>query len=170
MIVTVVVIVAAVSLYMWWKIASPLVLNAPPPRVFAGPLNAVPKMPESTIEALVTYNLGTAVESLEVAVPRTYGDIEHRLPIASNTRASFGYTVSRTPFRVEVVGQTLALSADVEYQARVWYRPPIGPELSTGCGVGDEPRPRVRVRLVSAARLTQHWNLLTHTSVQRLEP
>ena len=109
----------------------------------------MPDVPASTIEALVTYNLGTAVDSLEAVVPRTYGDIEQRLPVASNTRASFAYAVSRSPFRVGVTGQTLSISADVEYEGRVWYRPPIGPELSAGCGIGDAPRPRVRATLVS---------------------
>lgn len=164
------ILAAAIGLYVWWRFSTTLVLDAPPPRVFAGPPNAIPEVPQSTIEALVTYNLGTAVDSLEAAVPRTYGDIEQRLPIASHKRASFGFTVNRTPFRVAVVGQTVTLAADVEYQARVWYRPPLGPELSAGCGVGDAPRPRVRVALVSTARLTPHWQLLTDTRLQRLEP
>jgi hypothetical protein len=163
-------IVAAVSFYAWSKLSSPLVLDAPPPRAYSGPLNEVPRVPESTIEAVVTYNLGAAVESLEAAVPRKYGDIEQRLPIASNTRASFGFAVQRTPFRVHVAGQTLTLSADVEYQGRVWYRPPIGPELSAGCGVGNAPRPRVRAKLISTAELTRRWQLRTQTRVQRLEP
>jgi Domain of unknown function (DUF4403) len=166
----VLIVVAAVSMYVWRKISSPLVLDAPPPRVVADAADANPGVAASTIEARVTYNLGTAVDSLEAAVPRTYGDIERRLPIASNTRASFGYTVSRSPFRVSVTGQTLSISADVEYQARVWYRPPIGPELSAGCGVGDAPRPRVRATLVSTGRLTPRWELRTHTRVLRLEP
>lgn len=166
----VLIVVAAVGAYVWNRVSTPLVLDAPPPAVFAGPLNAVPKVPESTIEALVTYKLGTAVDSLEAAVPRTYGDIEQRLPIASNTRASFGFTVSRTPFHAEFAGQTLTLSTDVEYQARVWYRPPIGPELSAGCGVGDAPRPRVRAKVISTAELTPQWHLRTLTRLQRLEP
>ena len=76
--------------------------------------------------------------------------------------------MSRSPFRVRVTGQTLSISADVEYQGRVWYRPPIGPELSAGCGVGDAPRPRVRATLVSTGRLTPRWQLRTRTRVLRL--
>jgi hypothetical protein len=158
------------SVYVWKRIASPLVLDAPAPHVVADLLDSSLAAPASIVDALVTYNLGTAVDSLEAAVPKTYGDIEQRLPIATNTRASFGYTVSRSPFRVRVVGQTISISANVEYQARVWYRPPIGPELSAGCGVGDGPRPRVRATLVSTARLTPHWQLRTSTHVLRLEP
>jgi hypothetical protein len=163
-------VAAAVGFYVWWRLSTPLVLDAPPPRVVAGTLNEVPGVPQSTIEALVTYNLSTAVDSLEAAVPRTYGDIEQRLPITSNSRASFGFAVARSPFRVAVSGQTLTLSTNVEYQGRVWYRPPIGPELSAGCGVGDAPRPRVRAQVLSTARLTPQWHLLTHTRVRRLEP
>ena len=84
----------AVGVYARYRISSPLVLDAPPPTVVAEPLDTIPNVPASTIEALVTYNLGTAVDSLEAAVPRTYGDIEQRLPIGSNTRASFGFTVA----------------------------------------------------------------------------
>jgi len=160
----------AVGVYVRYRITSPLVLDAPAPQVVAERADTIPEVPASTIEALVTYNLGTAVDSLEAAVPRTYGDIEQRLPIASNTRASFGFAVSRSPFHVRVVGQTLSISTVVEYQGRVWYRPPIGPELSAGCGVGDAPRPRVRVTLVSTGRLTPRWGLRTRTRVLRLEP
>jgi len=169
-VVFVAIVAAVVGFYVRNKISGPLVLNAPPPSVIADVDDTMPGAPESSIEALVTYNLSTAVDSLEAAVPMTYGDIEQRLPVASNTRASFGFTVSRSPFRVVVRGQTLSISADVEYQGRVWYRPPIGPELSAGCGVGDAPHPRVRATLVSTGRLTPRWELRTRTRVLRLEP
>jgi hypothetical protein len=154
---SVLIVVTAVGFYVWNKVSNPLELDAPPPLVLADPLGAMPEVPASTIEALVTYNLGTAVDSLEAAVPRTYGDIEQRLPIAANKRASFGFTLSRSPFRVRVTGKTLSISTNVEYQGRVWYRPPLGPELSAGCGVGDAPHPRVRATLVSTGRLTPRW-------------
>src|SRR5689334_2974979 len=79
---------AAVGVFVWSRNSSQLVLDAPPPRVVADTLDAISKVPASTIEALVTYNLATAVDSLEATVPRAYGDITHRLPIANNTRAS----------------------------------------------------------------------------------
>ncbi len=164
------VVIAAVGVYVQHRISRPLVLDAPPPHVVADSVTAIPEFAASAIEVLVTYNLSTAVDSLEAAVPRTYGDIEQRLPIASNIRTSFAYAVSRTPFRVRVNGQTLSISADVEYQGRVWYRPPLGPELGAGCGTGDEPRPRVRATLVSTGQLTPGWQLRTNTRVLRLEP
>jgi hypothetical protein len=161
---------AAAGAWFWNRVSGPLVLDAPPPRIAADPVDTLPAVPASTIEALVTYNMRTAVDSLEHVVPRTYGSIDDKLAVASNTRASFAYAVSRSPFRAHVVGQVLTLSADIDYEGRVWYRPPVGPELSAGCGVGNAPRPRVRATLVSAARLTPDWQLRTDTHVLRLEP
>ena len=162
-------VAAAAGVYVWSRISRPLVLDAPPPHVVADSLDALPEVPASVIDALVTYNLGTAMDSLEAVVPRTYGDIEERLPVANNTRASFAYAVSRSPFRARVVGQTLSISAVVEYEGRVWYRSSLGPVLSAGCGTGDAPRPRVRATLVSTGRLTPDWQLRTSTRVLRLE-
>ena len=164
------ILIVAAGIYVWFRTSSPLVLDAPPPPVAPDSVNVLPAVSASVIEALVTYNLSTAVDSLEAGVPRTYGDIEQRLPVASNTRASFAFAVRRSPFRVRVTGQTLALSADVAYRGRIWYKPPIGPELSAGCGVGNDPPPRVRASLVSTGRLTPRWQLRTRTRVLRLQP
>ncbi len=161
---------AALGAYLWRTVTSPVVLDAPQPGVVADVCDSLPDVPPSTIDARVTYNLRTAVDSLEFVVPRTYGDLEDKLTFAGNTRASYAYAVSRSPFRVHVAGPTLTLAADFTYAGRVWYRPPIGPELSAGCGVGDAPRPRARATLVSTARLTPEWELRTRTRVLRLAP
>ena len=164
------IVVAALGVWSWARLSGPLLLDAPQPSVGDDARDTLPEVTPSTIEARVTYNLQTAVDSLEAAVPRTYGDIDDKQPVARNARASFAYSVSRSPFRVHVAGQQLSLAADIEYEGRVWYRPPIGPELSAGCGVGSSPRPRVRATLVSTARLTPGWQLRTNTRVSRLEP
>ncbi len=163
-------VILTVGLYVRHRMASPFILDAPPPQVVADSPDVDAGVTPSVIDAVVRYNLAPALDSLEAAVPRVYGDIEQRLPVSSNARTSYGFAVRRSPFAVRVSGQTLAISAVVEYSAHVWYRPPIGPELSAGCGTGNEPRPRVRATLVSTARLTPEWQLLTATRVSRLEP
>jgi len=164
------IVLAPAGVYVWRTVSSPLVLDAPAPRIgpdIAGPHETVPV---SIVEAPVTYDLGTAVDSLEVAIPRTYGDIEERIPAGKSGRVTFAFAVSRSPFRVRVTGQTVTISATVDYEGRVWYRPVIGPELSASCGTGNEPRPRVRVTLLSTGRLTPNWELRTRTRLLRLEP
>lgn len=165
-------LVVAAGLFIRRRISGPLVLDAPAPHVVPDTLGAAPEPAPaaSTIDVLVTYNLGPAVDSLEAAVPRSYGDIAHRLPITNLKHASFAYALRRSPFLVRVSQKTLSLSADVEYQGKVWYRPPIGSELSAGCPEGDEPPPRVHATLACTAELTPRWELRTDTRVLRLEP
>lgn len=164
------VVTLAGGFYVRHRMVTPLVLDAPPPQVVADSPDVNPAVMPSIIEAVVKYNLDSAVDSLEAAIPREYGDIERRLPVASNTRTSYGFAVHRSPFVAAVRGQALAITTIVEYSAHIWYRPPIGPELSAGCGTGDDPRPRMRVTLVSTPRLTPEWQLRTETRVLRLEP
>lgn len=162
-------VLAASALFAWRRLAGARVLDAPPPRVTADLPDSALALPESVIETLVTYDLGTALDSLEAAVPQRFGDIERRMPVAGHEATSYGFTARRTPFRASVDGASLALSADVEYQGRIWYRPPIGPVLSAGCGVGDDPRPRLRATIRSDAELTPEWGLRTRTRVLTLE-
>lgn len=160
----------ALGAYGVHRMRSPLVLDAPPPQVFADSPDVNPQIPPSIIEAVVQYRLQTAIDSLEAAIPREYGDLEQRLPVTGSKRMSYGFAVRRSPFVATLAGQSLTLSSVVEYSAHIWYRPPFGPELSAGCGTGDDPRPRVRVTLISTPQLTRDWQLRTKTRVLRLEP
>ena len=160
----------AVAVYLRSRLSGPIVLNAPPPLVVADSLETEPELGPSSIDVLVTYKLSPAVDSLEAAVPKVYGDINHKLPISGTSRANFAYAVSRSPFRVAVSQQTLTISADIAYQGRVWYRPPIGSELSAGCGTDSEQQPRVRATIGSTVQLTPEWQLRTNTRVFALAP
>ena len=163
-------VVIALGLFLWQKRGTPWVLDPPPPTVAAEAPDTLAPVPPSIVDAPVTYDIATAIDSLEAAIPRTYGDIDARLPIPGNDRASIAFAVSRSPFRISVQGLTVTISTDVEYEGRVWYRPIIGPELSASCGTGGGPRPRVRATLASTGRLTPNWELRTQTRLVRLEP
>lgn len=156
--------------YVWYLLRNPLALDASPPAVIADLPDTMPPAAPSIIDAPVAYDVSAAVDSLERAVPREFGDLTRRIQAGSNTRAHFAFVVAREPFRVRVNGTTISISTDVEYEGRVWYRPFIGPELSAACGTAGVPRPRVRATLVSSARLTPDWQLRTRTRVARLEP
>ena len=164
------VLLALLGWYAWRRFPTHWVLDPPPPLIVAEAKDTLSKSPPSIVEAPVTYDIDTAVDSLEAAVPRTYGLIENKLPVPDRPRASFAYTLKRSPFTVHVNGQTVSISTVVEYAGRVWYRPIIGPEVSASCGTGSAPRPRVRATLVSTGRLTPRWELRTHTRLVKLEP
>jgi len=166
----VVLLVAATGWYVYRTVSRPLLLDAPVPAVMDDPPDSLPPLPASVVDAPITYDMSGALDSLEVALPRTYGDITERLQAGNNRRTHFAFAVSRTPFRLGLDGRTASLSTVVEYEARGWYRPIIGPEVSAACGTGGVPRPRIAVTLVSSAQITPDWGLRTRTRIGKLEP
>jgi len=147
-----------------------IVLDAPLPRPLPEAVDSLPAQPLSVVEAPVTYDLATAIDSLEAAVPRIYGDLDRRIVTAKNERVSFSFLLRRSPFRVVVHGQTVAISAEIEYSGRAWYDPPIGPELEVSCGTGNQEPRRAILTLESTAMLTRDWGLRTRSRVVDLAP
>ena len=156
--------------YVYLTLANPLRIDAPPPAVIADLPDSTPPIPASVVEAPITYDMSGAMDSLERAIPRQYGDITQRFQMGNNRRAHFAFSVSRSPFRLRLDGRTVSLSTVVEYEARGWYLPLIGPEISAACGTGGVPRPRIAATLTSSAEITPDWRLRTKTRIGRLEP
>jgi hypothetical protein len=132
-------------------------------------VDTLPQMPLSIVEAPVTYDLDTAIDSLEAAVPKTLGDLDHKIETAKNKHVSFAFLLRRSPFRVSESGQTVTLSADVAYSGRVWYDPPIGPEVEVSCGTGGDLPRRATLTIESTGELTREWAIRTKSRVVRLE-
>lgn len=166
----IVTVIAAGGWYVFRTLSTPLVLDAPAPAVVADLPEVDGPLPASVVEAPITYDMGDALDSLERAIPRRYGDITQKLQAGNNRRAHFAFAVSRSPFRLRVDGRTVSLSTTVEYEARGWYLPLIGPEISAACGTGGVPRPRIVATLVSTAQITPDWRLRTRSRIGRLQP
>lgn len=164
------VVAGLVGLYTYLTFTSPLRIDAPPPAVVADLIDSVPPLPASIVEAPIMYDMSGAMDSLERAIPRRYGDVTQRLQMGNNRRAHFAFAVSRAPFRLRLDGRTVSLSTIIEYEARGWYLPLIGPEMSAACGTAGVPRPRVAATLVSSVQITPDWRLRTRTRIGRLEP
>ncbi len=145
-------------------------IQAPPPMVVDDAIDSLPPIAPSIVESEIRYDLGPAIASLEQAVPRSFGDIETRIQAGNNKRAHFAFEAERTPFRISIDGQRVAISGEIEYEGRGWYRPPIGPTISAACGTGDVPKPRANIRLVSTIGLTPEWSLSSRSRVASIEP
>ena len=168
--VAVLILLGLAGWYIFLTLTNPLRLNAPPPVVMADLPDSAPPLPASVVEAPITYDMSSALDSLERAIPRQYGDITQRMQFGTNRRAHFAFAVSRSPFILQVEGRTVSLSTIVEYEARGWYLPLIGPEISAACGTGGVPRPRIAATLISSAEITPNWQLRTRTRIGKLEP
>ena len=147
-----------------WRLRAPLI-NAPPPAVVDDVLDSLPAPPVSVVESEVRYDLEPALQALEKAVPRAFGNIDDRRQMGTNNRAQFAFAAERGPFDVDIRGQRITISGIVEYEGRGWYRPFIGPTISAACGTGGVDRPRALVRIVSTLALTSRWTLRSRSRV-----
>jgi len=131
----------------------------------AGPwVDTLPPVPTSFIDVPVRYDLAPALKWMEATIPRTLGDINDRHQIPGKKRMRYAFDLERSPFDVKIAGRTATVSAAVEYQGRVWYDPPVLPEISASCGLGNT-RPRARVAITSNVELTDRWTLRPRTRV-----
>lgn len=158
------------GLYVYHTLSNPLRLDAPEPIAVADLPDSSPPLAASIVEAPITYDLTSAMDSLERAIPKEYGDIAQRMQLGTNRRAQFAFAVARSPFELKVEGRTVSLSTVVEYEARGWYNPVIGPTISAACGTGGVARPRIAATLISSVEITPTWRLRTTTRIGRLEP
>lgn len=130
---------------------------------------ALPPMLPSMVDAPIALSLGPALEALESAVPRRFGDIDRRIRNPNNGRQHFAYEATRTPFTVALDDERITLGTVVQYAGRGWYNPPLLPEMSAACGEqGDQPRLRARVQ--STIALSPEWTLRTRTRLLALTP
>ena len=78
------------------------------------------------------------------------------------------FQVKREPFTVRLDGDTVRMTAILSYAGRVWYNPPLAPELSASCGVSGAA-PRARIEVVTPLRLSNDWKLRSRTRVRTVE-
>lgn len=136
---------------------------APPmPRATSAWVDTLPPVPESHIDVPARYDLAPSLTWLESEVPSEFGDIEERRPVRDKKRTHYAFAAKRTPFRLAIKGRRVLLQADVEYQAKAWYNPPVLPEVSGSCGTDGE-RPRARLTIESNVELTNSWRLQART-------
>ncbi len=131
--------------------------------------DALPEMPISVVDAPITYALEPALEALERAVPRRFGDIDKRLDVPSNARQQIAFEATRTPFQVSFDGTRLTIATVVSYMGKGWYKPPIGPTIGAGCGT-DSVQPRIRVVIETDVGFAPNWNLRTNTRIKSVAP
>jgi hypothetical protein len=142
-------------------------VDAPPPAMMAD-VDTLPSLPRSTLDIPLTYDLTPVARELQKAVPRTFGDIDKRIQL-KNKRMHIAFEAARDPFSVALNGQTAAISAVVHYKGRGWFKPPIGPEISSSCGLDDSP-PRARISIASDISITSEWKLRGRTRAPRVTP
>lgn len=140
-------------------------LTPPIPEPLGVWVDTLPAVPPSTIDLPVRYDLGPAMAWLESTVPGQFGDMDTREQLASNTRISYAYSATRTPFRISLRGRTASLATTVSYMGKGWYDPPLLPPISGSCGTDGTPL-RARLVVETTVNLTERWELRPRTRVR----
>jgi hypothetical protein len=161
-----VVLVCVVPVLLGCGPAAPV--DAPPPvRVADSTIDSLPTLPPSLLDAPITYDLSPALEKLEASVPTTFGNLEARKRSETNKRVNTAFAAERSPFDVQLAGNTIRVKTVLEYQGKGWYNAPLGGDLFGSCGLGAA-RPRAVAEMATTLRVTPDWRLRGKSEITRV--
>ena len=99
------------------------------------------------------------MRTVERVVPARFGSMDSVRRIGTDERRHYAFAAERGPFTAFAQGTMLHVRATITYTARGFYKPPIGPTLSAGCGRDSAARPRIVVELATPLAVTANWHL-----------
>lgn len=132
---------------------------APPPAPPAASRFSVP----------LDFDFTTVLRVVENAVPTTFGSMDSVRMVGNDSRRHYAFRAERSRFTAFADGDLLHLSATLQYSARGFYKPLVGPTIGAGCGKGDD-RPRIVIELTTPLTLSANWRLTSHAHIARIEP
>src|SRR5579885_1570536 len=125
--------------------------------------------PRSRFSVPLKYDFGGVLAVVERSVPVTIGAMDSVRQVGDDSRRHYAFLAERGPFSAYANGDVLHIVATVEYTARGFYKPIVGPTLSAGCG-GGKDKPRLVVELETPIALSPDWRLLSQFTIARVEP
>jgi hypothetical protein len=123
----------------------------------------------SRFDVPLDYDFTPVLAIVERAVPRTFGSLDSVRVVPGDDRKHYAFAATRENFKAFAAGQQVHLRTTVSYQARLFYKPPVSPTLSAGCG-NEREQPRIVLELVTPLTLGPHWHLSSAARVGLLEP
>lgn len=115
------------------------------------------------------YDFTSVLSLVERNVPVSFGSIDSVREVPDDSRRHYAFQATRGPFTAFADGDELHLQATVSYTARGFYKPPLAPTISAGCGHGSE-RPRLSIELATPLALSGDWHLVSHARIVRVAP
>ncbi len=134
-------------------------------------LPAAGASPVSMVAVPISLPISRLSALLEDAVPQTYGDIDQKESLPGSDRTALAFHLDRAPFRVSMRGDTATITTTITYAVRVFYDPPVLPEMSGSCGTDDDAsRPRLAVTLRAPVSLDREWRIRSDVRVGSIGP
>ena len=107
--------------------------------------------PRSRFSVPLKYDFAGILRVVERSVPTTIGSMDSVRVAGNDTRRHYAFVATRGPFTAFADGDVLHLMSTIEYSARGYYKPIVGPTVSAGCGNGAE-KPRLLIELDDSDR------------------
>ena len=127
-------------------------------------------VPLSRFSVPLEYDVTAVLRLVDQVVPKTFGSMDSVKAINGDDRKHYAFEARRGPFTAFASGREMHLRATLAYAARGFYKPPIGPTLSAGCGGKEGERPRIVLELATPLSLTPDWHLVSHARVVTIAP
>jgi hypothetical protein len=138
------------------------------------PLGSPPPAPAelSRFSAPLNYDFGPVMTVVERVVPTKFGSLDSVHQIGNDERRHYAFEAERGEFSARAQDSMVFLRAVLTYAARGFFKPPIGPTLSGGCGGGSDTasRPRVVVEIAAPLTLDSTWHLKSKSTLVTVEP
>ena len=140
------------------KMAPPDV-GAPPPSAPALSRFSVP----------LEYDITAVLRLVDQVVPKTFGSMDSIRNVNGDSRKRYAFEATRGPFTAFATGREMHLRATFAYRARGYYKPPLAPTISAGCGSAKQ-QPRIVVELATPLTLTADWHLRSRARLVEIRP
>src|SRR5215218_3284577 len=139
--------------------SAPPDVGAPPPAASALSRFSVP----------LEYDVTAVLRLVDQVVPTTFGSMDSVRTVNGDSRKHYAFEATRGPFTAFATGREMHLRATFAYRARGYYKPPLAPTISAGCGSAKE-QPRIVVELATPLTLTSDWHLVSHARLVTARP
>ncbi|MEO8620857.1 MAG: DUF4403 family protein [bacterium] len=123
----------------------------------------------SRLSVPLQYDFTAVLRLVEQIVPTRFGSMDSVRQVGDNDRRHYAFEATRGPFTAFADGNLMHLRATISYQGRGYFKPPIGPTISAGCGQGKE-QPRLVVELATPLTLTSNWHLASKARIVTVAP
>jgi hypothetical protein len=127
-------------------------------------------VPLSRFSVPLEYDVTAVLRLVDQVVPTTFGSMDSVKSINGDSRKHYAFEARRGKFTAFASGREMHLRATLAYAARGFYKPPIGPTLSAGCGGKEGERPRIVLELATPLSLTPDWHLVSHARIVTIKP
>jgi hypothetical protein len=144
---------------------APSTKSAPPD--VGAPAPSAPAL--SRFSVPLEYDVTAVLRLVDQVVPKTFGSMDSVRAINGDSRKHYAFEATRGPFTAFATGREMHLRATFAYRARGYYKPPIGPTMSAGCG-SDKEQPHIVVELATPLSLTANWHLVSHARLVTIRP